>query len=215
MSYKPKCSLPYYTIGEEICNALSHGIAAMVSVAGILALISRAGGRTLETVAVTIYGLSMLLAFSMSTLYHAFTNPKIKKVLRVLDHTSVYLLIAGTYTPFTLITLRGPIGWWIFGIVWATSIFGIILKLINLDKYKKLSMACCISAGWCIIVAIVPICQSLPLNGLMLLFLGGILYTAGLYFYGKKQIRYMHTTWHFFVLAGAAAHYFSILFYVL
>ncbi|HOB37042.1 MAG TPA: hemolysin III family protein [Candidatus Avimonas sp.] len=215
MSVKTKTVQPLYSIGEEIGNAITHGIAATVSIGGIAVLVLRAGGRALETAAVAVYGLSMLLAFSMSTLYHALTNQKAKRVLRVLDHASIYLLIAGTYTPFTLIILKGAVGWIIAAAVWCTAVFGIILKLISVDRFKKISMACYVSAGWCILAAIRPICKNLPLAGLLLLFAGGLFYTTGLIFYSRKKIRYMHTAWHIFVLAGAALHYFCVLLYVL
>lgn len=204
-----------YSLSEEIGNAVTHGIAAMISVLGLAALLIRAGGRPWETAAVAIYGASMLFAFSMSSLYHAITNVRVKMVFRVLDHSSVFLLIAGTYTPFTLVTLRGPIGWTVFGVVWAIAAFGITLNIIGLERFKKVSMFCYIASGWCIIAAAFPLWRALPKSGVTLLFLGGILYTSGLLFYGKKRIPYMHMTWHFFVLAGAAAHYFSIMYYVI
>lgn len=206
---------PFYTLGEEIGNAVTHGAAAVISVVGMVLLLIQAAGRPWETVAVSIYGASMLLLFSMSSLYHAITNVRAKRVLRVLDHSSIYLLIAGTYTPFTLVTLRGAVGWVIFGIVWSTAIFGIVLNMIGIERFKKISMFCYVASGWCIMTAALPLYRTLPWNGLMLLLAGGIFYTSGLIFYGLKRVRYMHMTWHFFVLAGAAAHYFSILFYVL
>ncbi|MDD2362268.1 MAG: hemolysin III family protein [Oscillospiraceae bacterium] len=204
-----------YTLSEEIGHSITHGIGAMISIAGIVILLLRAGGRPLETVAAAVYGASMLLLFCMSSLYHAITNVKVKKVLRVLDHSSIFLMIAGTYTPYTLISLRGAIGWTIFGVVWATAIFGIILNCIGLEKFKKISMICYIASGWCIVVAAIPLFNTLPWNGLMLLLTGGVFYTSGLIFYRQKKVRYTHLTWHFFVLAGAVAHYFSILLYVL
>ena len=215
MATEIKNNAPLYTLSEEIGNSITHGVGAVISIAGIVMLLLRAGGGPLETVAVAIYGASMLLLFCMSSLYHAITNVKAKRVLRVLDHSSIFLMIAGTYTPYTLIALRGAIGWTIFGVVWATAIFGIVLNFIGLERFKKVSMVCYLASSWSVVVAAIPLYNTLPWNGLMLLFTGGIFYTFGLIFYRQKKVRYTHMTWHFFVLAGAVSHYFSILLYVL
>ncbi|HCA31141.1 MAG TPA: hemolysin III [Ruminococcaceae bacterium] len=203
-----------YTLSEEIGNCLTHGLAAVISVWGIIMLINLTEGRPWETAAVLIYGISMLILFSMSSLYHGITNVRAKKILRSLDHSSIFILIAGTYTPFTLITLRGTVGWILFGIVWSIAIFGILLNLISVERFKKISMCCYIASGWCILTAIVPLSRSLSVNGLLLLMLGGIFYTSGLLFYRLKT-PYMHMTWHFFVLAGALTHFFSVYYHVI
>lgn len=214
MAMDVKCRLPNYTTGEEIGNAISHGIATLISSAGMVLLIINALGNALNIVAVSIYGATMILLFCMSTLYHAITNVRAKRVLRVLDHTSIFFLIAGTYTPFTLITLRGPLGWTIFGVVWATAALGVILNVIGLDRFKKVSMLCYLSSGWGIVFAAKPLYNSLEWQGLVLLLAGGLFYTAGLLFYALKK-SYTHMVWHFFVLAGAVSHYFTIVLYVL
>ena len=151
----------------------------------------------------------------MSCLYHALTNRTAKKVMRVFDHTSIFLLIAGTYTPFTLVTLRGWVGWTIFGIVWGCAVFGIVLNIISVERFKKISMVCYIASGWCVVIAVVPLVQKMAWPGILLLVLGGVAYTAGILFYRKKSIRYFHTVWHVFVFVGALLHYFCILFYVI
>ena len=162
-----------------------------------------------------IYGASMLVLFLMSCLYHALTNRTAKKVMRVFDHTSIFLLIAGTYTPFTLVTLRGWVGWTIFGIVWGCAVFGIVLNIISVERFKKISMVCYIASGWCVVIAVVPLVQKMAWPGILLLVLGGVAYTAGILFNRKKSIRYFHTVWHVFVFVGALLHYFCILFYVI
>lgn len=209
-----KFSLPAYTLGEEICNAITHGTAAIISAAGMVLLLLRAIDSPWKIVAVSIYGASMIILFCMSSLYHAIVNERAKRVLRVLDHTSIYFLIAGTYTPFTLITLRGALGWTLFGAVWSTAVLGVIINVINIERFKKISMLCYLAGGWCIVFAAAPLCRSLEWQGLALLLTGGLFYTAGLLFYRLKR-NYMHTVWHFFVLAGAVSHYFVILLYVL
>lgn len=205
----------FYTVGEEIGNAVTHGVGAVLAVFGMLILLVKSAGNPWNLTACAVYGASMVVLFSISSLYHSITNRQAKQILRVCDHTSIFLLIAGTYTPFTLIALRGPIGWTIFGIVWATAVFGTILNFISIERFKKISMICYIASGWCVIIAIVPLAHIIAWQGILLLILGGIFYTAGTLFYKQKNIRYMHLIWHFFVLAGAIAQYFSILLYVL
>ncbi len=205
----------FYTLSEEIGNAVTHGAGALLAVFGTIALLLQSAGSPVKIIASAIYGASMILLFSMSSLYHSLTNERAKKALRVADHTSIFLLIAGTYTPYTLITLSGPVGWTIFGVVWGTAVFGIILNLISIERFKKISMICYLASGWCVVLAIVPLMRSLALPGILLLVTGGVLYTAGIPFYKKKSIRYFHMIWHFFVLAGAVAQFFSIYLYVL
>lgn len=205
----------FYTGGEEIANAITHGVGAALAVAGTVILIVSAVGDAWKVVSSAIYGASMLVLFLMSCLYHALTNRTAKKVMRVFDHTSIFLLIAGTYTPFTLVTLRGWVGWTIFGMVWGCAVFGIVLNSISVERFKKISMVCYIASGWCVMIAIAPLVQKLAWPGVLLLVLGGVAYTAGILFYRKKSIRYFHTVWHVFVFVGALLHYFCILFYVI
>ncbi|MEG0693629.1 MAG: hemolysin III family protein, partial [Oscillospiraceae bacterium] len=151
---------------------------------------------------------------TMSTLYHALTNDRAKKVFRALDHSTIYLLIAGTYTPYALVTIRGTMGWVVFGIVWGCAVIGIALNAISVERYKKISLALYLVSGWAAVLATKPIIDNLATNGLILMVLGGVFYTGGIVFYVMKKYRYFHGIWHFFVLAGSIAHYFSILFYV-
>lgn len=205
----------FYTISEEIANAITHGAGAALAIAGTVILLVCSLGDPWKVVSSAIYGASMIVLFTMSCLYHALTNARAKRVLRVFDHTSIFVLIAGTYTPFTLVTLRGWVGWTLFGIVWAAAVFGIILNIVSIERFKKVSMACYIASGWCVVLAIYPMMQRMAWPGLVLLLLGGVAYTSGILFYRKKTIRYFHTVWHVFVFLGALLHYFCILFYVL
>ena len=204
-----------YSIMEEIANAATHGLGALLAVAGTVLLLLKTTGDPWKVVSASIYGASMIILFTMSCLYHALANPKAKEVLRIFDHATIYLLIAGTYTPFTLVALRGWVGWTIFGVVWGAAISGIILNAISIERFKVVSMICYIASGWCVIAAIGPLIKVMEPAGILLLVSGGVAYTAGLVFYALKNIRYMHSIWHLFVFAGAALHYLCILFYVI
>ena len=210
----PEKKTPFYTLGEEITNSITHGVGAGMAIAGMVVLLVQSND-VWQVVSSAIYGASMIFLFLMSCLYHALTNPTAKKVFRVFDHTSIFFLIAGTYTPFTLVTLRGWVGWTVFGVVWGVAVVGIVLNSISVERVKKISMVGYIASGWCVIAAIVPLVRRMALPGVILLILGGVFYTAGVLFYRKKGVRFMHAFWHFFVLAGAVLHYFCILFYVI
>ena len=207
--------LPIYTVGEEIANAITHGVSALCALVGTMFLLVQARDDPWRIVGCAIYGASMILLFTMSCLYHALTAPRAKRVMRVFDHTSIFLLIAGTYTPITLVPLRGWVGWLLFGIVWSASIVGIVLNAISIERFKKFSMWCYIATGWSVVIAAVPVTQLVPWQGLLLLLLGGIAYTVGTLFYRKKNIPYFHTVWHLFVFAGALLQYLSILLYMI
>ena len=210
----PEKKTPFYTLGEEITNSITHGVGAGMAIAGMVVLLVQSND-VWQVVSSAIYGASMIFLFLMSCLYHALTNHTAKKVFRVFDHTSIFFLIAGTYTPFTLVTLRGWVGWTVFGVVWGVAVVGIVLNSISVERFKKISMVGYIASGWCVIAAIVPLVRRMALPGVILLILGGVFYTAGVLFYRKKGVRFMHAFWHFFVLAGAVLHYFCILFYVI
>ena len=214
--------LPTYTKGEEIFNMVSHIVGG---VAGIVAIVlcSVFGGihhNPYGIVSGVIFGVSMLFLYTMSSIYHGL-SPKLKskKVFQVLDHCAIFVLIAGSYTPFALCTLREystALGWTIFGIIWGFAILGITLNAIDLKKYKIFSMICYLVMGWAIIGAIKQIYNNLDFNGVLLLVLGGIIYTIGAVLYGVgKKVRYMHSVWHLFVLAGTILQFFSIYLYVL
>lgn len=206
----------FYTLGEELLNAISHGIGTLLAIAGSVVLIVYASmySDVWAIVSCSIYGFSLILLYLMSTLYHAISNEKAKTVLRIFDHSTIYLLIAGTYTPYALLTIRGTMGWVVFSIVWGTAVIGIIMNAISVERFKKISLALYVISGWTAILALKPIIENLAFNGLMLMLLGGVFYTGGIVFYVKKNRKYFHGIWHFFVLGGSIAHYFSILYYV-
>ena len=209
--------LPHYTVGEEIFNSVSHGVGIALACVGfgILIILSALYGDVWAVVSSIVYSLSLFTLYLASTLYHACSNRTVKAVLQILDHCSIFLLIAGTYTPFTLITLRGPLGWTLFGVVWAAAIVGIVLNAIDVKKFSKVSMVCYLAMGWVVIFAIKPLVQSLPLGGVILLAAGGVLYTGGVAFYALNKIHYMHSVWHLFVLGGSICQYLSIALYVI
>ena len=217
MSEKTRSVLPKYTLGEEIMNAVTHGVGAGLSIAGTVLLILRAALRSdaMAVVASALFGSSLILLYMMSTLYHSLTAPGAKKVFRVFDHCTIFILIAGTYTPYTLVTLRGWVGWTIFGILWGVTILGIVLNAVSIEKSKIFSMIAYVVMGWCVLFAIKPTIEGLGLWGMMFVLIGGIFYTVGIIFYKKKNIKYMHSVWHFFVLAGSIFQFFSIYFWVI
>jgi len=202
-----------YTLGEELFNAITHGIGALLSVAGCVILLVRCHqlGDGVAAVSSAIYGTTLIILYTMSTLYHALANEKAKAVFRVFDHVTIYLLIAGTYTPYTLACLGGALGWTLFGIVWTVAIVGIVFSSISLRRFQKLSMICYIAMGWVILIAIKPLWQVIGTLPMVFLVIGGVLYTGGVLFYQMKESRYMHSIWHLFVIAGSIFQYFSIL----
>lgn len=205
------------TLAEELINSITHGVGALLSIGGTVVAIVWAAlfGNAYSVVSASIYGFTLIMLYTMSTLYHAFPGKTVKKVFRVFDHCSIFLLIAGTYTPFALVTLRATVGWWIFGIIWALAILGIVLNSVSIEKFKIFSMICYLGMGWLIIMYIKLLINNIPFAGFIFLLLGGISYTLGAVFYSLKKIKYMHGVWHLFVLAGSILHYFSILLYVL
>ena len=208
---------PLYTVGEEIANSITHGIGSALSVVATVLLIVAAAksGSAMKVVCASIYGTCLIILFTMSTLYHALVPPKAKKVFRIFDHISIFILIAGSYTPIALVSVGGWIGWTMFGVVWGIAILGIVLNSINLEKFKVFSMVAYILMGWCVIVAIKPVMSALCGSAMKLLVAGGLVYTFGIAFYAMTKIRYMHSIWHVFVLAGAILQYFCIQLYVI
>lgn len=206
-----------YSAGEEIAHALSHGLGAILGIVGLCVLVVRAAlyGGALEIVASAIFGATLIVLYTASTLYHSIPIPSSKRWLRVIDHAAIYLLIAGTYTPFTLITLQGPWGWSLFGFVWGLATIGVIFKLFFTGRFELLSLGIYLLMGWCAVVATKPLLSALPAGGLWLLLAGGLAYTGGVAFYVMKQLPYHHAVWHLFVLAGSVLHYFAVLLYVL
>ncbi|MGN1480426.1 PAQR family membrane homeostasis protein TrhA [Porcipelethomonas sp.] len=201
-----------YTLGEEIFNSVSHGAGSLLAIAGTVVLIvfTAIYSDAWAVVSASIYGASLIILYTMSTLYHAITNNKAKTFFRIMDHDTIFLLIAGTYTPYTLVTLHGKLGWTLFGIVWGAAVLGIVLNSINLEKFKKLSMVCYVMMGWVIVFAAKPMIENLSVMSLVFLLIGGIFYTVGIVFYAVKKVRYFHSVWHLFTIAGSIFHYFSV-----
>lgn len=211
--------LPVYTKGEEIANMVTHIIGAVMGIVAIV-LCSMVGRNAYGIIGGIIFGISMLILYTMSSIYHGL-SPKVKgkKVLQVLDHCTIFLLIAGSYTPFALCTLREydiKMGWIIFGVIWAVAILGIVLNAIDLKKYKVFSMICYLTMGWCIIVKIDVLPMLLGMKGFILLLTGGIIYTLGAIFYGiGRHHKYIHTVFHICVLLGSFLQFLCILWYVI
>ncbi len=213
----PKKTAPHYTVGEEIFNSVSHGVGAVFALVGgsVIVTLAILYGGALTVTACVIYAVSLCLLYTMSTLYHAFPFPKVKALFRVFDHSCVYLLIAGTYTPFMLITLQGnATGMVIFIVNWSAAVLGIVLSSVNLKKFSKISLVLYLVMGWSVLFAIGDVVQNLATGGLVLLMLGGIFYTVGVVFYVLKKVPYMHSIWHLFVLVGSVLHYVCITVYV-
>lgn len=212
-----KEQLTYYNSTEEKINVVTHGIGMLLSIAALVVLIVHASynGTARHIVSFTIFGASLILLYSASTLYHYSQKPSIRRKLNILDHASIYVLIAGTYTPFTLVTLKGWLGWTIFGITWGIAIIGIFFKLFYTGKYDKISTLAYVAMGWIIIFAIKPLIENLPINGLYWLLAGGIFYTVGALLYSIKKVNYNHAIFHIFVLLGSFSHFMAVYFYVL
>ena len=210
-------SKPRYSIGEEIANSVTHGVGVVLSIGGLAILTAFASvlGNAWHIVSSSIFGATLILLYASSTLYHSIQLPRVKRILQVIDHSAIFLLIAGTYTPFTLVTLRGAWGWTIFGVVWGLAVTGIIFQVTRLRKWPVISLALYVGMGWAVIVATKPLLAAIDPRGLLLLLLGGLSYTAGIVFYVWRRLPYHHAIWHIFVLAGSAFHFFAILFYVI
>lgn len=206
-----------YTLGEEIFNSVSHGVGIAFACAGgaVLIVLSAVYANALAVVSSSIFCATMILLYLASTLYHSISNPKVKEILRIFDHCSIFLLIAGTYTPFTLVSLGGMTGYIVFGIIWFCAIVGIVLNAISLEKFEKMSLALYLVMGWMVIFTLKPLINALSTLSLILLVVGGVMYTGGVFFYIKNKYRYMHSIWHLFVLAGTILHYFAILFNIM
>ncbi|WP_230866661.1 PAQR family membrane homeostasis protein TrhA [Iocasia frigidifontis] len=205
-----------YSKGEEITNAILHGIGLGLAIAALVILIVFANhyGNTWHIIGFTVYGSTLIILYLSSTLYHSFPAGKLKRIFRIFDHSSIFLLIAGTYTPLTLIALQGTLGWTFFCIVWSLAILGIIFKIFWINRFKLFSTVLYILMGWLIIIAIKPLLTALNNKSIIFLIIGGGFYTVGTIFYSCRRIKYNHAIWHLFVLAGSICHFFTI-FYIL
>jgi len=205
-----------YTAAEELANSLTHGLGLVLAVVGIVVLVVAAAlhGGTAEIVGCAVFGASLVLLYASSTLYHSVRSPQAKAVLRTLDHSAIFVLIAGTYTPFTLVTLRGPWGWTLFAVVWSVAAAGITLRLVLRRRPTALFLSLYLAMGWCVVVAARPLFAAVGPPGVALLAAGGLAYSLGVPFYVWRRLPYHHAVWHLFVLAGSAFHYAAVLRYV-
>jgi len=210
-------SIPNYSLREDFASSMIHGAGFIFSIIGICVLIAFASiyGDAWHVVSCSIYGSTLVLLYTASTLYHSIRLAEARKVLRVLDHSTIFLLIAGTYTPFTLVNLRGPWGWSIFGVIWALAVIGILFQTTGFLKGANVSVAFYVAMGWVVVVAIKPMLSLVDTGGLVLLLLGGVAYTTGVVFYVWRQMPYNHAIWHVFVVAGSTLHFFAIFLYVI
>ncbi len=209
--------LKSYSNREEIVHTIIHGIGLILSIAGLTVLVafSSLNGDVWHIVSTSVFGSTLIILYTASTLYHGIPIPKAKAVFKKIDHSAIYLLIAGTYTPFLLVNLRGVWGWSLFALVWIIAVAGILLEIFRNNRFKKLSIALYLGLGWLVVAAIKPMFDSVASGGLILLLIGGLFYSLGVIFYVRKKMLYHHAIWHAFVLAGSICHYFAILFYVI
>jgi len=201
-----------YSVGEEIANAVTHGLGAVLSIVAftVLVVFAARSGDTLKLVSAIIYGTTLVLLYTASTLYHSFPWPRVKHIFKILDHAGIYLLIAGTYTPFTLVTLAGEGGWRLFALVWTLAIAGIAVEAVWVNRPGWLSALIYLGMGWLAVLMMGPLRENLESVGLWLLVAGGLAYTLGTVFYITKRVPYMHAVWHVFVLAGSACHVLAV-----
>ncbi len=216
---RPKRTLTHsaYSLGEEIANSVIHGIGTVLGVAGLVVLVVLAAlqGDPWRVVSFSIYGGTLIVLYLTSTLYHSLQHPRAKAVFRVMDHATIYLLIAGTYTPFLLVSLRGAWGWTFLGLIWGLALLGIGFQVLFAGRQGVLSVLSYIVMGWLGVIALRELLANIPMGGLIWLAIGGVLYTVGVIFYSWQRLPYNHAIWHLFVLGGSIAHFFSMLFYVL
>ena len=199
-------------LGEEIFNAITHGVGALLAIAGLVLLVVRSAhyGSAINVVSVTIFGVSMIVLYLVSCLYHALTEGKGKRVFQVLDHCSIFFLILGTYIPICLVNIGGVLGWVVFGVNTACAVVGIVLTAVDMHRWKKLSRVLYIVMGWMCLIALPSIYRSLTTMGFVFLVVGGVCYTVGILFYRQKEKPYRHGVWHFFVLAGTVFQFFTV-----
>jgi len=210
--HKKKAEYRTLTIGEEIFNSITHGIGTLLSIAALVILVVFAviRGDAWHVVSYTIFGSTLVLLYLSSTLYHSFSKARIKNLFARFDHAAIFLLIAGTYTPFVLTVIRGALGWTLFGIIWGLAITGVVIRSIYLTRFRKLMLGIYLAMGWMFLIAIVPIVKNMPAVSIAFLFIGGACYSLGTVFYAWRNLKYSHGIWHLFVLAGSIMHFFSV-----
>ncbi len=206
-----------YSPSEEIAHAVTHGLAAVASIVALAVMVALASlhGSVLHVIAVSIYGASLILLYTASTLYHSIPLESARRVLHVLDHAAIYVLIAGSYTPFALISLEGSTGWWLFGVIWALATAGVVFKLFFTGRFDRLSVALYLAMGWLVVIFAKPVIAAVPTGGLVLLAAGGLAYSLGAIFYLWQSLRFNHTIWHLFVIAGSVLQFLAVLLYVI
>lgn len=208
--------LVYYSKTEELINRCTHGFGALASLIGVIALIILASYQhdCYRVISACVYGGSMVTFYCLSTAYHSVHSPHVRYVFRILDHASIYLMIAGSYTPFALVTLRGPWGWSLFGTVWGVGTAGAVMKIFTIHRLRFFGPIFYIALGWIVVIALKPLSEALAPNGMLLLFAGGVAYTVGVIFYLWDRLPYNHAIWHLFVMAGSFLHFYAIFYYV-
>jgi len=209
-------SPPHYSIGEEVANSVTHGVGWLLSVGGLAVLVTFAAitGGALRVTSCAVFGATLVLLYAASTLYHALPGSRVKRVFRILDHSAIFLLIAGTYTPLSLVAIGGAWGWSLFATVWSLAAIGILLNTLAHGRWRWLSIALYVTMGWLVVIALKPLLQAVEPRDLVLVICGGLAYTAGLAFYGWRRLPYGHAVWHLFVVAGSVLHYLAVLFAV-
>ena len=212
-----KMQFSSYSVREEIAHTITHAIGTLLSIAGLTIMVAFASmnGDAWHVVSSSVFGAALVILYMASSLYHAIPIPHVKGILQHIDHAAIYLLIAGTYTPFLLVSLRGEWGWTLFCVIWSIAIAGMVIEFSGNRHLKKISLWLYLGLGWIVIIAIKPMLDLVPTGGLILLLLGGLSYSFGVIFYVRKQMTYHHAIWHLFVLAGSMFHYFAVLFYVI
>ena len=213
-----KASVAAYSFAEEVANAVTHGIAALLSIAALVVMLwytVTRSGDTNAIISASIFGSAMIILYTASTLYHAVPVGRLKQILQVFDHGAIYLMIAGSYTPFCLVSLKGPVGWTLCAVVWSIALFGMIFQPLLMKRADWLNCILYLLLGWCVVLVIKPLIATLATTGLWLLVAGGIVYSLGVIFYLCEKIPFNHAIWHLFVLAGTTLQFFSVLFYVL
>ena len=200
------------TTHDELANTFTHANGEALAQSGLAALVTLASlhGNVRQIISYSIYGVTLVLLYATSTAYHGIRLPRVKRILRTLDHSAIYLLIAGTYTPFALISLRGAWGWSLLAIIWALAASGVVFKIFFIGRFPRASVVFYLAMGWLALVAVRQLFANLPLSGLILLFVGGLFYTLGILFFAFDYKRFHHAVWHVFVLAGSICHFFAV-----
>lgn len=213
MNKEKKTIGAFYTLSEEVANSVTHGVGLLLAVAGlvILTVFAAMKGTAWHVVSFSLFGSALVILYLISTLYHSISHPKVKAFFQRLDHSVIFILIAGSYTPFLLVSIRGPWGWSVFGVVWGLAIAGILLKALYFNKFQKTALILYVSMGWMIVIVFGQVMKNVPFISLVFLFIGGIVYTAGVIFFVWEKLPYSHAIWHLFVLTGSIMHFFAVL----